>query len=506
MQELSDAEAFDRYRKHPSSESLATLLRNNQSRAYNLCFQVLHQREEAEDAAQEALIKLIEALPRIESSRAFRHWLYSICVTCALKARRSGHRRQFHESRHVMTADLSGSSSEESGSEQRLALFEALERLDIHERTLIVEHYFEKKPLEEIAIREGLSKSTIWKRIQHARLSLKASLVVMGTSAVVPGALALLESCRPVSLASDLVPGVIAKAAATSALNTAIMGGTVVATKGAFVGLTVCIATLALLAGGTTMYMAQPRGASPEKVRELETRLATMSRELERARSGTGSTDRKAGSSSGAHSDRIAELEAHVRELKKANEEALGRSQGPPNKAQGGKDSAVDKPLPLPADFDVDKMVDLLGLDAARMAQVKRAHEEVQAKIRQLESEMAKVDSKDDRIRIELPSFGERGKQLKDEWDLNLSYALTPAEREKYTKHQLGRTFFDSGRGFGEAARTLELIREGQRSRVSETWQEGEGTEKVTNEYSRGYDSYEEGATPFKSRYKHVLR
>ncbi|MBI4566283.1 MAG: sigma-70 family RNA polymerase sigma factor [Planctomycetes bacterium] len=211
MNRSSEDHAFDAYKRNQTPEHLSSLLSLHQNRAYNLCYQVLRHREDSEDAAQDALIKLVENLPRIESARAFRHWLYRTCVTCALKTRRRKHRLQIHEARYAMNAEPPASAPENIHDDERTTLFDALERIEDGQRSLIVQHYFERLPLTQIAAREGISQVAVWKRIDRARQSLKQTMATMGMAALIPDATSFLEACQPAVLPTNLVPGVLAK-------------------------------------------------------------------------------------------------------------------------------------------------------------------------------------------------------------------------------------------------------------------------------------------------------
>ena len=386
--------------------------------------------------------------------------------------------------------------------EARLLLFQALERIEDEQRRLIVEHYFEKTPLERMAIREGASKSAIWKMIERARQSLRGSLVSLGMPAVVPVSFSFLESCQPVALPCDLVSGAVAKAVATSTLNAAAMGGTVVAAKGTFAGLAVFIATIALCVGGAAGYLVRPAEAAAGKVKELEQRLATVSRDFPNARmNGDRQSPRAAHD---AESARIFELEAQVRTLQDSNEKSLRTIQAlqsQTNTKYAGHPSVA--PYSGGFEYNLSQVADLLNLDAGRSASLKHIHEEIQEKIRQVETELATVESKDDNItRIVVPPFGDRAKTLKDEWNAKLATVLTSSEIEKYTKHKLGAHIFSDG--FGEGGKTLVLRREGDKGRI--IVEIGAHGNESGHSIEWAPEAYEECAARFERYYGYLLK
>ncbi|MBI4564138.1 MAG: sigma-70 family RNA polymerase sigma factor [Planctomycetes bacterium] len=456
-----EREAFKAYKENPTSEHLSKLLSLHQGRAFNLCFQVLRRREDAEDAAQEALIKMIGALPRITSARAFRHWLYRVCLSRSQDLKRRNHRRQMRELRYAMIKGPSDRPPEGFQDEERAFLFQALERLEDEERRLIVEHYFEKESLERIATREGVTRGTVWKKIERARHRLKQALSTAGFAAIVPDTMSFMESCQPIALTTDLVAGAVAKAAAASAMTTAIVGGTLVATKSTFVGLTAFVATLTLLVGGTAGYFvrsSEAGTASTEKIRELEKRLAEAGRRLERARTEAEPARRPPDPALAAAHARIAELESRVKTLQQAHEEALRKDRDPRDTAQGKKDSDAVRPNALPHGFNIDEMAKFFELDEGRKATLNRIYDETRNKIQQLEIESAKVETTGDSTRIEI-LLGDRGNQLREEWMANLPYVLMPSEIELYHKLRMEEALFDTS--FGKYQRLIELRRDG---------------------------------------------
>jgi RNA polymerase sigma-70 factor (ECF subfamily) len=54
------------------------LIRAHQNAVYNLCYRMLNERGEAEDAAQEAFLRAYAHLERYDEARSFRTWLLSI--------------------------------------------------------------------------------------------------------------------------------------------------------------------------------------------------------------------------------------------------------------------------------------------------------------------------------------------------------------------------------------------------------------------------------------------
>jgi len=76
-----------------SRQALETLLARHQAWIYNILVRMLYYPDEAEDATQEVLIKVLTKLSSFEARSSFRTWLYRIVVNHALNIKRHSHRR-----------------------------------------------------------------------------------------------------------------------------------------------------------------------------------------------------------------------------------------------------------------------------------------------------------------------------------------------------------------------------------------------------------------------------
>ncbi|HEU4339927.1 MAG TPA: sigma-70 family RNA polymerase sigma factor, partial [Planctomycetota bacterium] len=247
---------FDAYKRDPTTDNLIALLRATQDRVYRLCFHVLRRPHDAEDAAQEVLIRIVEGVRGIDDAGQFHRWVYRVSLNAALESIRKSARRQAHESRAAMTVP-----PEPLDEESRLALFEGIAGLDDASRTLILDHYFEGRTLESIASRDGVSPQAASKRLEKAREHLKRALPV-GLLAL-PDLGGLFPRGGPPSAAPDLVSGaVLAKVHSIAALAA---GGTVMASKSSIAAV-VAFSLIACLGAGTgaVLLLRSTPGPKPE--------------------------------------------------------------------------------------------------------------------------------------------------------------------------------------------------------------------------------------------------
>src|SRR5436189_4643896 len=105
MMMIADLERLRAYRAHPDPKTLVGLLEGCQDRIYNICYQVLRHSQDAEDAAQETLIKIAEEVGRGADLRHFDPWMYRVAFTTALNVLKQRKDRVAREKRRALMAE-----------------------------------------------------------------------------------------------------------------------------------------------------------------------------------------------------------------------------------------------------------------------------------------------------------------------------------------------------------------------------------------------------------------
>lgn len=229
-------DTFDAYRARPGRETLVALLESVQDRVYNLCYQVLRHPEDAQDAAQQVLMSLVDALPRISDAAHLAPWLHRAAFHVSIDLKKTQKRRREREARVAMSEPTM---PDEAADE----VHHHVSRLEDELRTLVVEHYFEQKALPVLAGERGCSTVAVWKKLERAREKLRDSLSRAGYASAVPVLESFLSSLRPVAAPEGLLSkAVLAKAAAA-----AVVGGLAMKAK-----TIAAVAVLVLGAAGAT--------------------------------------------------------------------------------------------------------------------------------------------------------------------------------------------------------------------------------------------------------------
>lgn len=159
---------------------------------YGLAFQMVHNREEAEDVAQEVFLRCYRALPNFRAESRLSTWLYRITVNTvknhwAWQQRRQKDRHQsLDEGRSAENENPLDPASPAPGpgdralwKEQGEMLQEAVRRLPEDQQLVVVLRFMQHLSYEEIGEALECSLGTVKSRINRARARLKEILTEM---------------------------------------------------------------------------------------------------------------------------------------------------------------------------------------------------------------------------------------------------------------------------------------------------------------------------------------
>ncbi|MCK6579303.1 MAG: sigma-70 family RNA polymerase sigma factor [Anaerolineae bacterium] len=174
-------------------DAFAELVYTYQDSVFNLCYRILSDRVEAEDAAQEAFLRAYLNLSRYDPSRSFKTWLLTIASNHCIDRLRRRRMKLMSIDDPMPSLTLSSDEPEpEQASitrEQSEAIQRLLDKLPADYRAAIVLRYWYDYSYNEIADMLETSESAIKSRLFRARQML-AELIEDPKS--IPGALTLL--------------------------------------------------------------------------------------------------------------------------------------------------------------------------------------------------------------------------------------------------------------------------------------------------------------------------
>jgi RNA polymerase sigma-70 factor, ECF subfamily len=161
------------------------LVEKYRQRVWRLAYQVLHDREEAWDVAQEAFVRAFHSLPSFRGQSAFYTWLFRITVNVATdrhrqrgaQARAFGPERVTEEEWARTTPDPGGGPDQQAArAEQRERIRQALDALPPKARAIIMLSDVEGLSYREIAEVLNCPIGTVMSRLHNARKRLKGLL------------------------------------------------------------------------------------------------------------------------------------------------------------------------------------------------------------------------------------------------------------------------------------------------------------------------------------------
>jgi len=189
------------------------LVRRHGPMVYRVCWRVLQQSEDTEDAFQATFLLLARKLQTVRKRDSLASWLHGVAHRVALDAKAQAARRCRHEAQAAANSHA-GPPEEITWRELRTVLDAELGRLPEKWCLPLILCYLEGRSQEEAARQLGWSKSTLLRRLEEARAALGRRLSRRGV--VWPAALSavLLSDCvTPAALAPGLVGSTLEAAA-----------------------------------------------------------------------------------------------------------------------------------------------------------------------------------------------------------------------------------------------------------------------------------------------------
>lgn len=148
--------------------------------AFRLALSILDDADEAEEAAQDALITALDRLATFRGEAAFTTWLYAITLNlCRGRLRKRRSRMRLALLLQEILRQQVETPRPESGLqkvEADAAVWSAIRRLPDPQREAIVLRYYHDLPIEMIAQAAAVSERTVHNRLRAAHARLRALL------------------------------------------------------------------------------------------------------------------------------------------------------------------------------------------------------------------------------------------------------------------------------------------------------------------------------------------
>ena len=156
--------------------AIAELVAAYRPALFRLALSILADPAEADEAAQDAFVQALRALPGYRGAAAFTTWLYAITVNvCRGRLRRRGARERLRQALAglwPLTSHAPAPEAQAVQAEGRAAVSAAVAALPEPQRLVVVLRYYHELRLGEIAEILEISERTVHNRLHaaHARL------------------------------------------------------------------------------------------------------------------------------------------------------------------------------------------------------------------------------------------------------------------------------------------------------------------------------------------------
>lgn len=184
---MQDEKALIKRIKSGDTAAFSELVLKYEKRAFNFAYRMLKDTHLAEDATQEAFLRVYFKIDTFLGNSSFSTWFYTILNNICLDILRKKSRHPEHLSIEQKNGDdeeftlevedkSAGPYETLQKKDARLVLEKALEELSYEHRSVIVLRDIEGREYEEIAKILNISLGTVKSRLSRARLALRKLL------------------------------------------------------------------------------------------------------------------------------------------------------------------------------------------------------------------------------------------------------------------------------------------------------------------------------------------
>ena len=148
-----------------SDEYIEQIVKTHSNSMFRAAFAVLKNRDDAEDAVQEAFMKLMENQPQFTDDEHAKAWLLRVTINLSKNMLKASWRKNKSETEEALY--------QENQSDEVLS---CVMRLEENYRTVIHLYYYEGYSIKEIASILKLPSATVGTRLKRGRAKLKKML------------------------------------------------------------------------------------------------------------------------------------------------------------------------------------------------------------------------------------------------------------------------------------------------------------------------------------------
>jgi RNA polymerase sigma-70 factor (ECF subfamily) len=171
--EIPNSAVEDQARQHADEQALAGLVNQYAATLYRVAFSVLRNSADAEDAVQEAFMRVLRHRERLDEVRDRRVWLIRIVWNIVLDRKRRAKTRpetdDVSELARVLPAGGLSADQRAMAAQHHAHVLQCLEQLPAKERQVLMLSAFEELSSVEIAAVLDITESSVRSRLFRAR-------------------------------------------------------------------------------------------------------------------------------------------------------------------------------------------------------------------------------------------------------------------------------------------------------------------------------------------------
>jgi RNA polymerase sigma-70 factor, ECF subfamily len=157
-------------------DAFADLVKESAARQYGIAVLILRDRDQAQDAVQEALVSAWRGLSALRDPDAWDAWLHRLTVRACYAAARRERRRSVVEIATGLHQDPAGGMDQPTELAERDRLERELGTLPIEQRVVLVLHFYVGLPLTEAAIVLDIPPGTAKSRLHRGLEALRSAM------------------------------------------------------------------------------------------------------------------------------------------------------------------------------------------------------------------------------------------------------------------------------------------------------------------------------------------
>jgi len=184
---MSDTEIIEQL-KLGNEQAFRRLVESHQKLVVNTCFGLVHNREDAEDIAQDVFIEVFRNIDKFRADAKLSTWLYRIAVNRSLNHIRDNKKSKWFQSfedevgakskqlQHLQSANSDQPEFELENKQRAIILYEAVSSLPKNQQVAFTLSKYEELSYQEIAEIMELSVSSVESLLFRAKKGLQKKL------------------------------------------------------------------------------------------------------------------------------------------------------------------------------------------------------------------------------------------------------------------------------------------------------------------------------------------